>query len=104
METLCKETTILHKVLAKHLPRETLLGIMAPVFEDYKVRLADAYKDAVVRSPQGKERMVADAMMFVERLAKLEGYAGSGEVILQVANDKVVVPLVGAEGVDVGGS
>ena len=58
METLCKETTVLHKVLSKHLPKEVLVGIMTPVFEDYRVRLADGFRDVVVRSEGAKERFV----------------------------------------------
>ena len=58
METLCKETTVLHKVLSKHLPKEVLVGIMTPVFEDYRVRLGDGFRDVVVRSEGAKERFV----------------------------------------------
>jgi len=58
METLCKETTVLHKVLSKHLPKDTLVGIMTPVFDDYRVRLGDGFRDVVVRSEGAKERFV----------------------------------------------
>ncbi|CAZ79213.1 unnamed protein product [Tuber melanosporum] len=91
METLCKETTVLHKVLSKHLPEETLVGIMTPVFEDYRVRIGDGFRDVVVRSDGAKERMIQDAQMFIDRLSKLEGYSDSGDAILQIAQAKVVV-------------
>ncbi|KAG0635089.1 Vps54-like protein-domain-containing protein [Tuber brumale] len=91
METLCKETTVLHKVLSKHLPVETLVGIMMPVFEDYRVRIGDGFRDVVVRSDGAKARMIQDAQMFIDRLSKLEGYSNSGDAILQIAKAKVVV-------------
>ncbi|PWW72808.1 Vps54-domain-containing protein [Tuber magnatum] len=91
METLCKETTVLHKVLSKHLPKETLVGIMTPVFEDYRARLEDGFRDVVVRSEGAKERMTQDAQMFIDRLSKLDGYSNSGDAILQIARAKVVV-------------
>jgi vacuolar protein sorting-associated protein 54 len=56
MDTLCRETTVLHKVLSKHLPNETLLSIMEPVFQDYKWRLREGWAEVVVRSEAGKQR------------------------------------------------
>lgn len=58
MDTLCRETTVLHKVLSKHLPSETLLSIMVPVFEDYKWRLKEGWGEVGVRTEEGKGRYV----------------------------------------------
>lgn len=58
METLCKETGLLYKVMNKHLPKEQVLGIMVPVFRDYCTKLVEAYGQAVVRTEGGKQRYV----------------------------------------------
>lgn len=58
MDTLCRETTVLHKVLSKHLPSDTLLSIMVPVFEDYKWRLKEGWGEVGVRTEEGKGRYV----------------------------------------------
>lgn len=48
METLCKETITLHKVLSKHLPSETVASIMQPVWSGYKSMLGRAYEEQLV--------------------------------------------------------
>jgi vacuolar protein sorting-associated protein 54 len=56
METLCKETTTLQKVLSKHLPEASLRGIMGPVFENYKEMWEKAFGEVVLDSEAAKKR------------------------------------------------
>ena len=56
METLCKETATLQKVLSKHLPEPVLAGIMGPVFQSYKNQWEKAFQEVVVKSEKGKDR------------------------------------------------
>jgi vacuolar protein sorting-associated protein 54 len=56
METLCKETSTLHRVLTKHLPETSILMIMGPVFGSYKEQLGAALKDADPKTQEGHQR------------------------------------------------
>ena len=56
MDTLCRETALLHKVMNKHLPKNQVLGIMGPVFRDYCTKLVEAYGEARVEGETGKNR------------------------------------------------
>ncbi len=56
METLCKETTTLQKVLSKHLPQPVIAGIMGPVFQNYRAQWEKAFLEVVVKSEKGKDR------------------------------------------------
>lgn len=58
METLCRETTVLYKVLNRHLPPEELLSILKPVFMDYRVKLAEGFCTGRVISEAGKQRYI----------------------------------------------
>ena len=90
METLVKETSTLYKVLSKHLPPETLLCIMGPVFKSYKEKLMDVYSTVELPSETAKEKMLRDADLFQERMSKLDGCGNAGEIILEMVKGKTV--------------
>lgn len=92
MDTLCRETGVLYKVLNKHFPVEQVRSIMDPVFRDYEKKLGEGYREAIVRSEQGKQRMLKDAEVFKERLGKLEGAGNVPDKVVQVVKGKVVTP------------
>lgn len=56
METLAKETVILHRVLTKHLPEGTVRLIMSPVFDSYKNQLGKAFQGLDVKEEIGIKR------------------------------------------------
>jgi vacuolar protein sorting-associated protein 54 len=56
METLTKETLILHRALSKHLPESTVMMIMDPVFNAYKDQWAQAYQDIPLKNEVARER------------------------------------------------
>ena len=56
METLVRETLMLHKVLIKHLPEPTVAQIMDPVFESYKEQFGNAFKGGEIKIQNGKDR------------------------------------------------
>jgi len=90
METLVKETLTLNKVLSKHLPLSTLVCIMGPVFENYKEKLMEVYSTVELKSEDAKKKMLKDAELFHEKLAKLDGCGGTGEVILEMVKGKMI--------------
>lgn len=58
METLTKETGTLHRVLSKHLPENTVMMIMMPVFNSYRDQWTKAFDEATVITEAGKKRSV----------------------------------------------
>ena len=56
METLCKETTTLQKVLSKHLPEPVVAGIMGPVFQNYRSQWEKAFQEVLLKTEKGKDR------------------------------------------------
>lgn len=58
METLVKETTMLHKVLAKYLPEMNVRAVMEPVFSNYQDQLGKAFEGVDIKTPVAKERCV----------------------------------------------
>lgn len=58
METLAKETTTLHRVLTKHLPKTSIQMIMLPVFESYKEQLGSSFREADPKTEAGLQRYV----------------------------------------------
>ena len=58
METLVKETATLHKVLARHLPDSAVQLIIVPVMANYKEQWGKAFREAIVKTPEGKGRYV----------------------------------------------
>lgn len=58
METLVKETTMLHKVLTKYLPEMNVRAIMEPVFSNYQDQWGKAFQEVDINTPAAKERCV----------------------------------------------
>ncbi|KAL5350422.1 hypothetical protein ACLOAV_003990 [Pseudogymnoascus australis] len=90
MDTLTKETGTLHRVLSKHMPEATVLGIMEPVFGSYRDQLGKAFREAPVTTEKGKERMLRDAQHFAARISKLDGAGDLGDSILTTATNRTL--------------
>jgi vacuolar protein sorting-associated protein 54 len=58
METLTKETVILHKVINKYLHEIQVRMIMTPVFDSYREQIGKVFKEANVKTGPGKQRYV----------------------------------------------
>lgn len=56
METLVKETAMLHRALTKHLPENATKAIMAQVFTSYREQLGNALNEADPKTAEGWER------------------------------------------------
>jgi vacuolar protein sorting-associated protein 54 len=64
METLCKETVTLNKVLGKFLPVKKVRVVMEPVFGAYRELLGGAVEGARVVTEEGRERYVFSSTHF----------------------------------------
>ncbi|ORZ31578.1 Vps54-like protein-domain-containing protein, partial [Catenaria anguillulae PL171] len=78
MEALVKETSTLHKVLARYLPSETLRMIMTRVFSAYNTHLERELARIVVTSVAAKNALLIDIQFFIRKLNALEGVDGPG--------------------------
>jgi vacuolar protein sorting-associated protein 54 len=58
METLAKETVVLHRTLGRYLPEVHVKGIMAPVFANYREQWGNAFRGARVATAKGRDRYV----------------------------------------------
>ena len=56
METLVRETSTLHKVLARHLPEPSVQMIMGPVIVNYREQWGRAFKTVNCRTQGGKDK------------------------------------------------
>ncbi|ODQ54159.1 Vps54-domain-containing protein [Saitoella complicata NRRL Y-17804] len=90
MEALVKETTTLHKVLAKYLNNIGLQTILDEVHARYNSRLGEEYRRIELRSVQAQEAMLADVRYFQDRLSKLEGVRGPGDYLAKLVEGKAV--------------
>ncbi|KAI0893342.1 putative GARP complex component [Annulohypoxylon nitens] len=91
METLCKETITLHRVLTKHLPEGTVRLIMTPVFESYKSQLSKAMQGLEV-AELGAKRMESDIEYLINQLSKIDGFGDTGDSLLAIAISKKPEP------------
>lgn len=90
MEIITKETTTLHRNLAKHLPEGTLRFIMLQVFESYKNTFGTALKTAEPRTEGGRNSMMKDVDYFETRLGKLDGFEDAAEHLRGLVKSKEV--------------
>jgi vacuolar protein sorting-associated protein 54 len=58
METLTKETGLLHRVLSRHLPEVSVRMVMRPVFGNYREQWGKAFGEVKVKTEGGKQRYV----------------------------------------------
>lgn len=72
METLIKETSLLHRNLAKHLSEDTVRMIMIPVFSSFKEQFGPAFQEADPVTEAGRDRYV-----FIKRHQNETPYNGS---------------------------
>ena len=107
VETLTKETGLLHRVLSRHLAQPTVGMIMAPVFANYREQFGAAFRETQVRTEAGKERFVEigtvspeikltsdrllrDAELFDSKLSKIEGSGDLGTYVVNLVKEKTI--------------
>ncbi|KAG9227947.1 Vps54-like protein-domain-containing protein [Amylocarpus encephaloides] len=90
MQTLTEETSKLHKVLSKNLPESTVASIVGPVIRSYKEQWGKAFDEAVVKTVQGKARLLRDVVLFGTQLNKIDGASEIGSHITEIVNEKQI--------------
>ncbi|KAH6638750.1 Vps54-like protein-domain-containing protein [Boeremia exigua] len=90
MESLTKDTVTMHKVINKYLNELQVRMIMGPVFESYREQVGKVIKEAAVKTPGGKARIVREAKLFEAKLGPIDGAGNVGKFLMQLAEGKPV--------------
>ncbi|KAK0651914.1 Vps54-like protein-domain-containing protein [Cercophora newfieldiana] len=90
METLAKETTMLHRTLTKNLPEGAMLMIMVAVFRNYKETFGNAFRGLDATSEAGRDSMLRDVKYFQSRLSKIDGFDDTTEHLLSIIHSREV--------------
>ncbi|KAJ4988592.1 GARP complex component [Stagonosporopsis vannaccii] len=90
MESLTKDTVTMHKVINKYLNEVQVRMIMGPVFESYREQVGKVIKEAAVKTPGGKARLVREAKLFEAKLGPIDGAGNVGKFLMQIAEGKPV--------------
>ncbi|KAJ4373469.1 hypothetical protein N0V86_007608 [Didymella sp. IMI 355093] len=90
MESLTKDTVTMHKVINKYLNEVQVRMIMGPVFESYREQVGRVIKEAGVKTPGGKARLIREAKLFEAKLGPIDGAGNVGKFLLQLAEGKPV--------------
>ena len=70
METICRETLTLSKVMNKHLPGPVVDSIMNPIFQSYQYQFTQVFKDIPIKSENGRQGMLRDVDLMREKLGR----------------------------------
>ncbi|KAF1928229.1 Vps54-domain-containing protein [Didymella exigua CBS 183.55] len=90
MESLTKDTVTMHKVINRYLGELQVRMIMGPVFESYREQVGKVIKEAGVKTPGGKARLVREAKLFEAKLGPIDGAGNVGKFLMQLAEGKPV--------------
>jgi len=90
MQTLTEDTRKLHKVLSNNLPDSTVASIVGPVFQSYKEQWGKAFNETIVKTQQGRARLLRDAVLFGTQLNKIDGASEIGFHITEIVNGKQI--------------
>ncbi|RMZ68144.1 GARP complex component (Vps54) [Pyrenophora seminiperda CCB06] len=90
MESLTKDTVTMHKVINKYLSDIQVRMIMGPVFESYREQVGKVIKEAVVKTPGGKARLLREAKLFDAKLGPIDGAGNVGSHLIGLVVSKPV--------------
>lgn len=110
MDSLTKDTVIMHKVINRFLSDMQVRMIMGPVFESYREQVGKVIRDAIVKTPGGKARFVVpmlprgysrsvcadstrllrEAKLFDAKLGPIDGAGNVGSYLIQLVEAKTV--------------
>ncbi|KAI4668939.1 uncharacterized protein J4E79_000981 [Alternaria viburni] len=90
MESLTKDTVTMHKVINKYLSDIQVRMIMGPVFESYREEVGGVIKEAAVKTPGGKARLLREAKLFDAKLGPIDGAGNVGSHLIGLVVSKTV--------------
>ncbi|KAI2615869.1 Vps54-domain-containing protein [Hypoxylon sp. NC1633] len=88
VESLVKDTVMLHRALAKHVPDGTVRFIMTSVFGSYKSQLGESLQSLEAKSEAAIKRMGSDIEYLASRLSKIDGFGDTGDHLLSIVKAK----------------
>ncbi|KAL5628715.1 hypothetical protein BROUX41_002106 [Berkeleyomyces rouxiae] len=90
-EMLVKDTSMLHRVLSKFMPKPAVNMIMLPVFASFKEHLGKALREANAQTEVGKQSMLADVNLLITKLSKIDGFSDLGDYLKSIVQAKEVL-------------
>ncbi|KPM44910.1 hypothetical protein AK830_g1646 [Neonectria ditissima] len=90
MVALAKDTTSLHRILSKTMPKEIVRMVMVPVFLSYKVQLGEAFQEIGLITELGRDSLLLDVEFFQSNLSSIEGFGDTGEYLTAIIKTQQV--------------
>ncbi|KAF5692788.1 GARP complex component [Fusarium denticulatum] len=96
MLDLTRDISKLYKALSKRLPEEAVQLVMVPVFASYREHLGTAFKEAVLETEVGRDRltdthsMLSDVKHLDEKFSKVNGFDDLGAYLTEIIKSKEV--------------
>ncbi|KAJ3158393.1 hypothetical protein HDU86_002859 [Geranomyces michiganensis] len=84
---IIKRTMVLHKVLARYLPVETMRSVMVGVFKAYNQCIGDKLQKVSLFTGAGKNRLLIDVQYLIQQLSALDVLDGPGNHLEVVVNN-----------------
>ncbi|KAK0626622.1 Vps54-like protein-domain-containing protein [Immersiella caudata] len=90
METLAKETSMLHRTLTKNLPEGAMHTIMVSVFSNYKDTFGNAFRGLETTTEAGRDSMLRDVEFFQTRLSRIDAFDDAAERLFKIIRSREV--------------
>ncbi|KAK4453285.1 Vps54-domain-containing protein [Podospora aff. communis PSN243] len=90
METLAKETSMLHRTLTKNLPEGAMHPIMVSVFSNYKDTFGNAFRGLETTTDVGRDSMLRDVEFFQSRLSKIDAFDDAADHLFKIIRSREV--------------
>ncbi|KAL2887796.1 Vacuolar protein sorting-associated protein 54, chloroplastic [Ceratocystis lukuohia] len=87
-EMLVKDTSMLHRVLSKFMPKPAVNMIMLPVFASFKEHLGKALREANAQTEAGRQSMLVDVNLLISKLSKIDGFSDLGDYLKSIVQAK----------------
>ncbi|KAJ3176129.1 hypothetical protein HDU87_005506 [Geranomyces variabilis] len=84
---IIKRTIVLHKVLTRYLPVDTMKSVMVGVFKAYNQCIGDKLQKVSLFTGAGKNRLLIDVQYLIQQLSALDALDGPGNHLEVVVNN-----------------
>ncbi|KAJ3164013.1 hypothetical protein HDU88_005666 [Geranomyces variabilis] len=84
---IIKQTVVLHKVLTRYLPLDTMKSVMVGVFKAYNQSIGDKLQKVSLFTGAGKNRLLIDVQYLIQQLSALDALDGPGNHLEVVVNN-----------------
>ncbi|KAI0477576.1 Vps54-like protein-domain-containing protein [Xylariaceae sp. FL0804] len=98
MVALVKDTTSLHRILAKNLPEGIVRTLMASISTSYKDQFGKVLQEIDIKTEFGRDSMLHDVELFQSKLGMTDLCGDAGEYLITIIMSKQVESAAGKVG------